>query len=117
MSLTGRIAGNEPLRHTPAGLPLFRFRLSHESVQVEAGYRRRVECEVSCVAVGDAATEAARIGAGAAVQVTGFLNRRNRMSAHLTLHLTRIELLKDRNDGNDEQGGPRKGQGEGEAQG
>ena len=41
----------EPLRHTPAGLPLLNFKLVHKSLQVEGGYRRQVECEVSCIAL------------------------------------------------------------------
>jgi len=79
--LTGEIAGTEPLRHTPAGLPLIQFKLAHRSLQVEAGYRRQVECEVSCIAMGEAATQLSRLTAGAQVKVTGFLNRKNRMSA------------------------------------
>jgi primosomal replication protein N len=117
VSLAGAIAGSEPLRHTPAGLPLLHFKLAHKSVQLEAGYKRQVECEVNCVALGDAATEASRLKAGAEVRVSGFLNRKNRMSVQLVLHVIQIESLKDTNDGNDEQGRPGAGEGESEAQG
>ena len=95
VSLAGEIAEAEPLRHTPAGLPLLAFRLMHRSQQVEAGFRRQVECEVSCIAMGDAATRLARLAAGAAVQVTGFLNRKNRMSAQLVLHATSTEIVRE----------------------
>jgi primosomal replication protein N len=108
--LTGRLAETEPLRHTPAGLPLLNFRLAHRSLQLEAGFRRQVECEVSCVALGEAATRLSRANAGADVKVTGFLNRRNRMSAQLVLHATLTEILEDLHHGNDEQG--RTGPGE-----
>jgi primosomal replication protein N len=91
--LTGKLSATEPLRHTPAGLPLFAFRLAHTSTQVEAGFRRKVECEVSCIAMGDAATQLSRVKAGADVKVTGFLNRKNRMSAQLVLHATSTEIL------------------------
>jgi len=43
LSLQGTIAGIEPLRHTPAGLPLLEFKLAHRSMQVEAGFKRQVE--------------------------------------------------------------------------
>lgn len=93
VSLTGQLAGTEPLRHTPAGLPLLHFKLAHKSLQVEGGYKRQVECEVTCIALGDAATQLARVKAGADVKVTGFLNRKNRMSAQLVLHATASEIL------------------------
>ena len=95
VSLTGQLAGIEPLRHTPAGLPLLNFKLAHRSLQVEGGYKRQVECEVNCVALGDAATQLSRVKAGADVKVTGFLNRKNRMSAQLVLHATLTEIVSE----------------------
>jgi primosomal replication protein N len=113
VTLTGVLAGLEPLRHTPAGIPLLQFRVAHKSVQVEAGYRRQVDCEVNCVAMGPAATALARSRAGAGVRVTGFLNRKNRMSAQLVLHATETETLKGFDHGNDEQSRPRTGESQG----
>ena len=107
--LTGQLAGTEPLRHTPAGLPLIQFRLAHKSLQLEAGYKRQVECEVNCIAMGEAATRLSGLTDGAQVKVTGFLNRKNRMSAQLVLHATFTEIVKEANHGNDEQGGPGQG--------
>ena len=93
VSLAGTLAEIETLRHTPAGLPLLQFRLAHKSLKVEAGFKRQVECEVACVAMGEAATRLSKLKAGAEVKVTGFLNRKNRMSVQLVLHATRTELL------------------------
>jgi len=107
--MTGVLAAMESLRHTPAGLPLVQFRLAHKSLQVEAGYKRQVECEMSCVALGEAAVAISRVAAGTQVKVTGFLNRKNRMSAQLVLHATSTEILKEANHGNDEQGRPGAG--------
>ena len=95
VSLRGTLAALEPLRHTPAGLPLIEFKLSHRSVQVEAGYKRQVECDVMCVAMGEAAQALAKLRDGASVLVTGFLNRKNRMSAQLVLHATKTEFLNE----------------------
>ncbi len=97
VDLTGRLTEIEPLRHTPAGIPLLNFRLSHTSMQLEAGYKRQVECEVRGVALGVPATEMARLKTGDEVQVTGFFDRKNRMSAQLVLHAIRTELLKEGN--------------------
>ena len=96
VEMTGRLVEVEPLRHTPAGMPLVHFTLAHASTQIEAGHERTVECEVKGVALGEPATGMARLKAGDEIAVHGFLNRKNRMSAQLVLHATRTELLKDR---------------------
>ena len=111
MSLTGTVAAVEPLRYTPAGLPLLEFKLAHKSVQVEGGFKRQVECEVNCVALAEPATELSRTRPGAEIRVTGFLNRKNKMSAQLVLHATETEILKESNHGNDEQSRARAGEG------
>jgi primosomal replication protein N len=93
VTLAGTLAHVEPLRHTPAGLPLLQFKLAHTSMQIEAGFKRQVECEMSCLALGEIASALAKSAAGAGISVTGFLNRKNRMSAQLVLHATKTELL------------------------
>ena len=115
MRLAGQVTEAEPLPYTPAGLPLLQFRLAHKSLQVEAGYKRQVECEVTCIALGEAATRLSRVQAGTEVKVSGFLNRKNRMSAQLVLHANSTDIVKESNDGNDEQSGPGAGQGESKA--
>lgn len=97
VSLTGILVSLEPLRHTPAGLPLINFRLAHRSVQHEAGFKRQVECEVNGVAIGDAATELSRQPAGTGLRITGFLDRKHRLSNQLILHAIRTELLRNEN--------------------
>ena len=94
--LAGELARLEPLRHTPAGLPLINFRVLHRSEQVEAGRPRRVEFEVECIATGELATELAATQPGCRVNVSGFLNRRNRLSAQLVLHATSTEIVEER---------------------
>jgi primosomal replication protein N len=95
VALSGELVDIEPLRHTPAGIPLVNFRLAHKSRQLEAGYKRQVECEMSGVAVGEVAVAMSRIRQGHAVSVEGFLNRKNRMSAQLILHVTKAQMLKE----------------------
>ena len=93
VALSGELAQIEPLRHTPAGVPLLHFRLVHRSRQVEAGLKRQVECEMSGVAMAEVAVAMSRLKAGQAVKVSGFLNRKNRMSAQLILHAATAEIL------------------------
>ena len=95
VALSGELADIEPLRHTPAGIPLVNFRLAHKSRQLEAGYKRQVECEMSGMAVGEVAVAMSRMRQGHAVSVEGFLNRKNRMSAQLILHVTKAQTLKE----------------------
>lgn len=95
VALNGELAAIEPLRHTPAGIPLLNFKLLHKSLQVEAGYKRQVECEMNGVAMAEVAVEMSRIGVGQQVHLSGFLNRKNRMSAQLILHVTQAQLLKE----------------------
>jgi primosomal replication protein N len=95
VTLTGAVAEAEPLRHTPAGLPLLQFKLAHRSWQVEAGHERQVECILQCVALGAVATSASASRSGDRIRVNGFLNRRNRMSTQLVLHVTGISASKE----------------------
>ena len=93
LTLSGTITAIEPLRHTPAGLPLLRLQIAHRSTQTEAGMQRQVECEVGAVGIGDIATALATFKQGAAIQVTGFLSKKGRGSTQLTLHVTEIILV------------------------
>ncbi len=95
VELQGEVTEVEPLRHTPAGIPLLHFKLQHRSYQNEAGFSRQVECEVGAVAMGEVATALARLRAGQKVTVSGFLNRKNRMSRQIILHATRAHISED----------------------
>ena len=95
IAMSGELMEIEPLRHTPAGIPLLNFRLAHRSQQMEAGFRRQVECELNGIAIGEAAVAMARMATGATVRVEGFLNRKNRMSVQLVLHVTQVRTLED----------------------
>lgn len=93
MSLSGELTAIEPLRYTPAGIPLLNFRVVHRSVRMEAGLKRQVDCEVNGVAMAEAALAMARFRQGQAVRLTGFLNRKNRMSAQLMLHVIEAQAI------------------------
>ena len=95
VALTGEIAAIEPLRYTPAGIPLLNFRLTHRSRQTEAGLKRQVECELGGVAMAEVAVSMSRLKAGQNVRISGFLNRKNRMSQQLILHATEARTIKD----------------------
>ena len=91
--LTGRIAEMDALRYTPAGLPLMAFRIGHMSEQSEAGFKRKVECEIPAIVMGDSAKTVAGWKIGDSIKVDGFLARKSQHSQQLVLHLNRIELI------------------------
>jgi primosomal replication protein N len=92
-ALDATLAGRDDLRHTPAGIAAVECRLEHRSSQREAGGERRVECEMHAVAFGDVAQALARLGVGSALRCEGFVARRYRTGASLTLHMTRFEQI------------------------
>lgn len=80
----------EPIRYTPAGIPLLSFVLQHASEQTEAGLKRKVECEVNAVALGDIAKQ--NIQLGSSVKAKGFLAKRSAKSTQLVLHIEKLEI-------------------------
>jgi primosomal replication protein N len=94
VELAGEITALEPLRHTPAGLPLVNFRLTHRSVQLEAAIERQTEFEVGAVAIGAIAAAMSGFKLGDKVKVEGFLAAKRRMGnqlgTQLVLHTTHI---------------------------
>jgi primosomal replication protein N len=91
LALKGVVIGLEPTRHTPAGLPVVSFVLQHASEQIEAGLKRKVECEVNAVAIGELAKQPILLGAQISVQ--GFLAKRSAKSTQLILHVTHLQLM------------------------
>jgi primosomal replication protein N len=95
VALSGELTAVEPLRYTPAGIPLLNFRLLHRSQQAEAGRKRQVECEVSGVAMAEVAVALSQLKPGQTARVKGFLNRRGRMGTQLVLHATEAHATKE----------------------
>ena len=92
VTLSGRLVEMDALRYTPAGIPVVKFRIAHESSQAEAGVERLVGCEVAAVAFETEAKLLAGAPLGTGLQVTGFLDRKGRASRQVELHATHIEF-------------------------
>jgi primosomal replication protein N len=95
VALSGELTAIDALRYTPAGIPILGFKLAHRSQQVEAGLKRQVECEVNGVAMATVALTMGRLKVGQVVQVKGFMNRKNRMSAQLILHAMEARAIEE----------------------
>lgn len=91
--VSGRLVELDALRYTPGGVPILKFRLMHESTQTEAGGPRKVGCELSGVAFETEARLLASAPLGAAMRITGFLDRKGRSGRQIVLHATHIEYL------------------------
>jgi primosomal replication protein N len=93
--LAGTVAKKPETRVTPAGIPITRFSLRHESQQTEAGMNRKAACIIGVVASGrELQSEVQRLGEGSVVRVTGFLTRAEKTEEYrLVLHAHSIEPI------------------------
>ena len=92
VTVSGKLIELDALRHTPAGVPVLKFRLQHDSSQMEAGGARKVSCEVAAVAFEREAKLLAAAKLGSSVKIVGFLAAKSRSSRTLVLHATQIEF-------------------------
>jgi primosomal replication protein N len=91
LALQAEVVHLEPLRYTPAGIPLLSVVLRHVSEQIEAGMKRKVECEVNAVVLGDLALIALKLNTH--ILATGFLARRSLKSTQLVMHINQIQYV------------------------
>jgi len=91
--LIGEVVQIDTLRYTPAGIPLLSFVLHHLSEQVEAGMKRRVECDVNAVIMGELAEQSQAVKVGTQLKVSGFIAKRSLKSTQLVLHLNTLEII------------------------
>jgi len=87
----GRLLKRGALRYTPAGIPILDFVIAHNSVQSEAGARRKVQCDVDVVAVGELAVRIEATKINQPLQVAGFLARNSVGNRKLMLRAVRVE--------------------------
>jgi len=92
VQLSGELLSVQPIRYTPAGIPVTEASLGHNSEQQEAGLKRQVTCEVSVKALGNLAHQLATAQTGTRVTATGFLAAKSLKSRQLILHLESIEF-------------------------
>ncbi len=81
------------LRHTPAGVAVVEFRISHVSEQIEAGSPRRVECEMPCVLLGPMANLLTDAKPGDGLKIGGFLAAKSLKNPAPVLHVNTMEFL------------------------
>jgi primosomal replication protein N len=92
LTLSGEVTSLEPLRYTPAGIPIVSFRLRHTSIQDEAGMKRQADCEVPVVAMSELAMQAKALQVGDNIKVLGFLTKKSLKNDRLVLHINELEV-------------------------
>jgi primosomal replication protein N len=91
VSLTAMLTERAMVRYSPTGVPVLECRLSHRSMQQEAGLDRQVEFEIGAVALGELSARLDAIDPGTALAVEGFLAPVRKGAKQLLL-LTRIDI-------------------------
>jgi primosomal replication protein N len=89
--ISGALIQIEPLRYSPAGVPIAEAVIHHRSSQTVATQARQVECELTVQASGPLAAQLSQQTAGTQLELEGVLNRRSVNSRQLILILNRIE--------------------------
>lgn len=94
VAVNGVIVRGPDTRITPAGIPITRFVIEHQSQQSEGGLSRQVHCKIPVVAAGKALQKTLEcIPQGKELMVQGFLNfaKFKGPEKQLVLHATTIE--------------------------
>lgn len=89
--ISGVLIQVDPVRYSPAGVPIAEAVILHRSSQAVAAQARQVECELTVQASGSLASQLAHLVVGTLVKLEGALNRRSVNSRQLILILNRIE--------------------------
>jgi len=87
LTFRGQVLACEPLRYTPAGLPVLEMTLEQAIDVVEAGLTRRVELTLAAVALGDVALMLNGTPLGTTVQAEGFLAPTRKGAGRLKFHV------------------------------
>lgn len=91
LRISGVLIRVDPLRYSPAGVPIAEAVVRHSSCQDVAGQNRQVECELTVQASDALALRLAQLPQDAQVKLEGALNRRSMNSRQLILILNRFE--------------------------
>jgi len=89
--ISGALIQVDPVRYSPAGVPISEAVIQHRGSQTVAAQDRQLECELTVQASGSLAAQLARLVIGTQVKLEGALNRRSVKSRQLILILNRIE--------------------------
>ncbi len=93
MVLTGTIVAVQPLRHTPAGVPVVELVLHHQSTQKEAHQAVQIAFEVRVWGAGEVAQGLSALTVGQRLACKGFLALPSQRSRQLVLRTQAYQLI------------------------
>jgi primosomal replication protein N len=91
LQLTASVVEREPVRYTPAGIPIASCTLQHRAEVVEAGIARQIELTLQAVAAGEASGKLESCPMGVEARFTGFLAKKSRNARTLVFHITELQ--------------------------
>jgi primosomal replication protein N len=91
LHLVASVIEREPVRYTPAGVPIVNCVLQHASEVVEAGVKRHVELTIPALAAGEVSGKVAACELGVEAQFAGFLAKKSRNAKTLVFHITELQ--------------------------
>jgi len=91
LQLTASVVEREPVRYTPAGVPIASCTLQHCTEVIEAGVARQIELTIPAVAAGAASGKLESCEMGVETLFTGFLAKKNRNARTLVFHITELQ--------------------------
>jgi primosomal replication protein N len=91
LQLTASVVEREPVRYTPAGIPIASCTLQHAAEVVEAGIVRKIELTLQAFAAGEASGKLESCPMGVETRFTGFLAKRSRNARTLVFHITELQ--------------------------
>lgn len=92
LHLTATLVGTQPLRYTPAAVPVLDVLLEHQSVHIESGQQRQVALQLKAVGFGLMAEALARLPLGALLDAHGFMAHA-RNGKGFVLHIQEFKLI------------------------
>lgn len=91
LHLVASVIEREPVRYTPAGVPIVNCVLQHESEVIEAGISRRIELTIPALAAGEISGKVAACRLGVDAHFAGFLARKHRNAKTLVFHIIALQ--------------------------
>ncbi|SDV47558.1 primosomal replication protein N [Chitinasiproducens palmae] len=91
LEIVAVVAETQPVRYTPAGVPIRETVLAHEGQVVEAGQARKVALTLPALAAGEASVALAACTPQTRYRFTGFLAPRHRNARTLVFHITELQ--------------------------
>ena len=95
LQLDAQIVEREPLRYTPAGVPIVNCTLAHRGATQEAGLARQIELTLVALAAGEISGRIADLVLGEPARFAGFLAPRNRNARSLVFHITELQEIEE----------------------